>query len=95
MALRSAGGQQVALVFLRRIKLVALRFVFFLLDFGSFSPRADALDVHHIKHLYATVTLHVILIYVMMDYGSILCDPIQPSPSTGWPNPTQPKPIEI
>ena len=23
-------------------------------------------------------------------HGSILCDPIQPNPSSDWPNPTQP-----
>jgi len=27
-------------------------------------------------------------------HGSILCDPIQPSPSTGGPNPTQPNPTQ-
>jgi len=28
-------------------------------------------------------------------HGSILCDPIQPSPSTGGPEPTQPNPTQL
>ena len=28
-------------------------------------------------------------------HGSILCDPIQPNPSTDWPNPTQPSPLQV
>jgi len=28
--------------------------------------------------------------YTRVVHGSILCDPIQPTPSADWPNPTQP-----